>query len=369
MKYFLFIRIILCFPCLITVTASQAQSSKPVEEPLNFIAISDIHFDPFLGCHFSKACKTVDQMANQPIRRWDAILSLNASQQRSRLLLGMDSNLQLVNKMLTQLSHQITQQKPTFIVITGDFIGHGMETNYQHYFGSSKGYETFIRKLFQYLHIKLQSAANHVPIYFVMGNNDGYLGDYVSNAGGQFFKDIAMDWPILSQSNNHQSDLLSRSGNYALTIGKTWRLIMLNTNLFYKKTKGKLRDAYANESLKWLSKQLSFAEKAQQKVLMFYHIPYGIQPSKRFLHPDVAALWTPHTNHTFLTLATQFHKQIKGLIHGHVHRQAFMSLHKNKADPLPQHLVSAVSPIFGNASTFSVFDFKNNQLTMKRITF
>ena len=362
--------IITLFLTLLTVSLSQALApSKKSNEAIHFIALSDIHLDPFHGCHFSKVCKTVYQLASAPIVNWHDILLSNRQQKNPHLLLGMDTNQYLFDKTLVQLKKQIKRKKPEFIVITGDFIAHGIDKNYQRYFNSSKGYENFIRKLFQYIHSQLQAAAPKLPIYFVMGNNDGYLGDYVSNAGLQFFKDIKQDWPDLSQPQEHNSDLLDRSGNYAITTkNNKWRLVMLNTHLFYKKTKGENKKAYADESLIWLDKQLNFAKKNKQKVLLFYHIPYGIQPSKRYLPADVAALWTAESNNAFLALTTQHKDIIKGLFHGHLHREAFMKLHKNTNKALPQKLICAISPIFGNESTLSVIDHKDDRLTLKQIT-
>lgn len=333
----------------------------------NFIALSDIHFDPFQGCHFKKTCKNVSLLAKAPLTEWQALLSTNYQQRNAHLLLGMDSNQYLLDKLLTQLNKTIKEKKPQFIIITGDFIAHGIEKNYHEYFHTAKGYKNFIRKLFQYLQYQLRSASNQTPLYFVMGNNDGYLGDYASNAGGQFFKDIQQDWPELTKSKGENSRLLSKSGNYAITSFPHWRLIVLNSNLFYKKTRGKLKAAYAKASLTWLSRQLSQAKTQKQKVLLFYHIPYGIQPSKRFLAPEVAALWMPDSNQTFFTLATQYKEIIKGIFHGHVHRKAFMVLHTNRAQPLSQTLISSISPIFGNQPMFNFVTVEKDKVLAQDI--
>lgn len=353
--------------CLINIDSAQSKIPQEAVKPFAFIAISDIHFDPFIGCHFQKSCQTFALLVNNPVTKWETILSKNPGQMTGRLLLGMDSNLELLNRTLATLMLQLKQTKAGFIVHTGDLIAHNMESNYQRYFKSRQGYQAFVHKLFQYLQAKLQSAAGKVPVYFVMGNNDGYRGDYISNAGGAFFKDLANDWEGLKQKNNENSRLLAKSGNYSVEVAPNWRLIMLNTNLFYKKTKGKLKSVYAHESMQWLSKQLEMAYKLKQHVLMFYHIPYGVIPSKRFMNQETAALWDGDINHKFYDLVTIYRTQIKGLIHGHIHREAFMALHTNTTAPLPQHLVSSVSPIFGNIPTFKIFHYKNNKLFINTI--
>lgn len=344
-----------------------ATTSLSTSTPFKFIALSDIHFDPFLGCHFKKTCQTVEQLRSAPISQWDDILSKNTAQQNKRLQLGMDSNFYLLNRTLSELNKQIQLTNPAFVIHTGDFIAHGIDANYEHYFKSHQGYQAFIGKLFQYLHVKLQNAANKVPVYFVMGNNDGYRGDYVINAGGDFFKDIATDWPALTQANKENNQLLTTSGNYAIETSPNWRLIVLNTNLFYKKTTGNLKEMYAHQAIDWFARQLEKAKQQNQQVLVFYHIPYGITPSKRLMDQNAAALWNADINHRFYELANAYNHQIKGLIHGHVHRDSFMALHENHEAPLTQHLVCAISPIFGNAATFMVLEVADGLLKSKTI--
>ena len=359
----------LCFICNI----SNAKNIKSANQTstLSFTGVSDVHFDPFMGCHFIKRCQMVAKLAIKPISKWDKILINNKEQRRQRLLISMDPNLYLLNKTLLNLKQQILKSSASFVVITGDLVGHNLKKNYQRYFGSNKGYKKFVHKLYQYLHFKLQTATQNTPLYFVMGNNDGYLGDYVINAGKQFFKDLANDWPTLN--NNHKSSemtrLLSQSGTYSIISKNNWRLIILNSNLFYKKIHGDNQEKYAHQALQWLTKQLNTAQLKQQKVLIFYHIPFGIFPTKRFSHASKSSLWLPIVNNTYIKLYNKYRKTIKAMIHSHVHRDLFMKAHKDHKNIMPQYLISAVSPIFGNRPSFSLFKYKKNQLSCEQFYF
>ncbi len=47
-------------------------------ETVNFLAISDIHFDPFQYCGDTSPCKLIDTLSSVPASRWNEILAEDA---------------------------------------------------------------------------------------------------------------------------------------------------------------------------------------------------------------------------------------------------------------------------------------------------
>jgi UDP-2,3-diacylglucosamine pyrophosphatase LpxH len=338
------------------------------------IAISDIHFDPFMGCHLQKYCSTVKELQRSPIEKWDSILARNKAQLQARLRIGMDTNYALLTKLIKQVKPYASQPNNSFMIITGDYLAHNIDKNYHLYFKTSKGYQVFIRKVFRYLYAKLRTICPaNLGVYFVMGNNDGYLGDYVINADQQFFKDISLDWSelneIASSGSKIDHQLLSRNGSYARNITPSLKLIVLNTLIFLKKAKGENKEAHAQLIINWLNKQLARAKQKHQKVILAYHIPQSVAPTKRLLSPKTANLWLDDINQAYIKLAQQYDTTIIGMLHGHVHRPEFMRLHRDPNHPLPQYLISSVSPIFGNSPSFTIFTLTSDKLSSKVVTF
>ncbi len=344
-----------------TVSATPSQQQ--------FIALSDLHFDPFVGCHFKKYCRMLTKLRATAVTHWHTILKQNIGQQNARLRLGQDTNLALLSQTTKRVKEEVNQRPIQFIVITGDFLGHHFLSNYKKYFGSTKSYRQFVRNTFQFLYQTLRKAIPaHIPLYFVMGNNDGYLGDYVINADHSFFKDITNDWPELNYlpALEKSKYWLDSYGAYAAT-KQNLRLVILNSNLLYKTTKGSHKEQKAKKMLDWLEQQLSFAKQHHQKALLFYHIPFGIQPKKKLLPGSNRGLWIKNANRRYIQIEKDYKQTILGMIHGHVHRSLFMKLHIDHAHPMPQYLVSSVSPVFGNRARLGVFTIKGDELTQKKI--
>ena len=339
-------------------TSLFATPSSTIKKP-SFIAISDLHFDPFIGCHNQKHCKTIKKLLNSDIKQWDKILNANKIQRNPRLRIGMDSNLALLDQVTDKLKNQVLHQPTQFIVITGDLLAHNLKENYFRYFKTERYYPNFVRHIFKFVQNKIQKSVGYLPVFFVMGNNDGYLGDYVVNADGKFFEDLAKDWYAFKDLKKLQPieniKYLSRNGAYSYN-NNNLRMIFLNTNLLHDKTTGRNKSEHAKLMMNWLKQQLNLAKYKNEKVLMFYHIPYGNHPGKKFLRQSNNSLWEEKNKEKFLPLFHTHKKRILGLIHGHVHREFFMKLHRDRQVDLPQYLVSAVSPIFGNKPSFTVFE-------------
>lgn len=329
----------------------------------SFIAVSDVHFDPFIGCKLKQHCTLVEQLKQKNIKQWDALFVKNRWQNKPVLLIGKDTNWALLNATFQQLTTKLKQGNEAFVVATGDYIGHDMVDKYRRYFGTLDGYQPFIRKVYQYLIYRFHQAIGARPLYFVMGNNDGYLGDYVINAGGSFFKEAAVDWqPLIGSAVKQPS--FGELGNYVVDHDKL-RLVVLNSNIFASNTRGEAKQKQMAKTLGWLKQQLEVAKQRHQKIVLFYHIPYGIRPASILLSLGAKPNWAPWFSERFFKLYHDYKENVLGIVHGHVHRPLFMKAQYDKRHPLPQHLIPAISPIFGNKPFFSRVTVEEHSLRVE----
>jgi hypothetical protein len=102
--------------CLVGV---QLRGAEPQRPPLQFLAVSDIHFNPFFDLNQGQFAR----LAALPVGRWSAFFA-----KRRYPLSGTawpnqaDSNYRLMSSVLAAAAEQIPD--PAFVVYPGDFLCH-----------------------------------------------------------------------------------------------------------------------------------------------------------------------------------------------------------------------------------------------------
>jgi hypothetical protein len=101
-----------------------------------------------------------------------------SSTQTSLGAYGSDINDALLRSAVAEMKTQIAN--PAFVMISGDFLAHGFQKNYQQYATdkSQAAYTAFVTKTIAYVAGKLRDAYPTVPLYPTLGNNDSDCGDY-----------------------------------------------------------------------------------------------------------------------------------------------------------------------------------------------
>lgn len=365
--------LLLFFISSITVAFAQAQPST------KFIAIADIHFNPFIGCDkFSSGCPILSALRAANLQAWDSIFQKYTDNIKTNY--HQDTDYLLLKSTLTELKILSQQQKPTFILVLGDFLAHKFPEQYKKYSGdeSIAGYQTFVKKTFQYLTNKLNQAVPTTNIYPILGNNDSYSKNYDVDPKGPFLQDSADVFATLIKNKNNQQKFcheFPNGGYYAVTLAKNQRLIVLNTVLFSAMHSTRAMQKAANEQLIWLEVQLAIAKQKKQNVLLALHIPPGIDIYldikmrfdiiRYFWHP---LFWQTTYNEKFLFLLQRYSTNIVGILPAHIHNDAFQLIaNKDLKTFIPVSFVPSISPIYGNNPGLKVFSY--NAQTLQLINF
>jgi hypothetical protein len=351
---------------LINFTACAQEQSGTAAA--NFVALSDIHFDPFYTCKKDIiACPIIKQLVKTEPKYWAQVLAHYDGGAVSAY--HNDTNYPLLKSTLAAASQMSKPKQPKFILILGDFLAHNYKINYQLYTGdlSQSGYETFVKKTMQFLTLQIQNAFPNASIYPVVGNNDSYGDDYEVVPSGRFFTDTATTWSSLLQGDpGTYAQTFPLAGYYALSPvnAPQLRLIVLNTVLFAKKGDAATQKA-ALQELNWLQEQLEAASKQQQKVWLVAHIPVGINvyTTLKSVNKQIDPFWLDSYTHIFQNILTQYSPIITAIMTSHIHMDGFQIISAPK--PIPNSVVSAVSPMFGNNPSFKIYTYSLENLELQ----
>ena len=344
-----------------------------------FISISDIHFDPFIGCNqLPHPCPIISALQASDTQKWDAIFEKYSAVMKTRYY--SDTDYALLKSGFAELKKLNTQEKPAFVLLLGDYLAHGFSEKYKRYSGdrSAPGYHAFVKKIIFYLSDKLNQTSTITSFYPVIGNNDSYDGDYNSTPHSDFLLDSAISFKKLIRNTQQQKlffNEFSSNGYYSILLNNNSRLIVLNSVFFSKKDTDDSVPAAAEAELHWFELELKKATQHHQKVLIALHIPPGIDVFTGLRkHFDViraiwhSLFWQENYNQQFLDLIKQYAMIISGVLPGHIHADAFQILYTPKIDYfIPVSYTPPISPVFGNNPGLKVFTF--NLKTLDLINF
>src|SRR4051794_39821618 len=140
-----------------------------------WLAISDIHFNPFAGVTQKGF---VDTLAASDPKRWGTIFG-QLKQQPSGY--GEDTNYALLQSTLASLKQSGANAQG--VVISGDFLAHDFKGKYIASNPSKPDYDAFVDKTIAFLAAQFDAALPHAQFVVTLGNNDSYCLDYDSEPG------------------------------------------------------------------------------------------------------------------------------------------------------------------------------------------
>lgn len=358
------------------LSGSYAAMQAP-PQPLNtayFLALSDIHFDPFTHCPKIKPCPLIVKLQRAPANQWAALLAqYDIQAPRYRL----NSNYSLLTSALTASKRVALAKQAKFVLVLGDFLGHKYRHYYRIYSGdkTATGYISFVRKTLSFLTGEFARAFPAIDVYSVVGNNDSYQGDYVIRPEGEFFKDAAFFWSSLIKTPANRLAMRAqfrKAGYYSLSIPSdaNLRLIVLNSTFFSYKAKGKDIDKFANEQLNWLHAQLKLAKEKNQTVFIAMHIPISIDifTSAQFKLFTLFEFWKKNYRQRFRNDMQQFAPHIAGVFTGHLHSDWLHVLTFPQAEKVTWTGIPSISPIFGNQPAFKIYTYSLKPLQLQNNT-
>jgi sphingomyelin phosphodiesterase acid-like 3 len=353
------LRILLSISLIFSLHCAYAHSTQ------QFISIADIHFDPFLTCK-SKPCPLIKKMQSEPPEAWPHLLS---KEDHSVTQYKKDANYSILNSALISAQQEGSQAQ--FLLVLGDMLAHNYQKKYRQYANDSskEGYQSFVKKTFQFLVNELNRLFPNKDIFYVVGNNDSYQGDYVLKPGGEFFHDMAAIYLSSIKTNMQKAHFVSqfsKAGYYALSFPQqpNFKLIVLNSVLFSTSNRGENIRNTALEQLSWLHDQLNQAAKNDQRVIIAMHIPVGIDVYTTLFNPlHIVEFWKSEYAQQFLQEIAQYSPFISVVLTGHLHADTFQIV-PLKRNSIPFIGTPSISPIFGNNPAYKIYSYSSSNLQL-----
>lgn len=335
----------------------------PAAHSRRVLSFTDVHFDPFAEAEL------LGDLAEMPGESWDAFLARRAADEWPAP--GGSANYALLTDMLANARLRVPA--PDFVLYAGDFLAHGFEEQFAAAFpqADEEAYRDFVMKTLTFFTAKVSAVFPGVPVFFTLGNNDAFAGDYQLIDGGAFLQRTAelflTSWLNAVAEPAEFLATYSAHGNYSLrlpTLEKT-RLIALNSVFFSPRHQGDDLDATLRDQLDWFEGELARASAAGERVWLLTHIPPSVDVFAT-LHsspPQVTSQWRAEPLERFLDLMHAYAPIVVFGQSGHTHMDDFRLISHTDAGYFPDEppelikITPSVTPYFGNNPAFQVYGY------------
>lgn len=308
----------------------------------NILLISDIHFNPYTGCSADVTpCPSLRSLIKTPIEQWPNFLSRTPINNY-----GEETNNAFLTHGFDNLKDIIANKRVKVILITGDLLAHEFDESY-YKFTTGKSQTDLTKFSSKTLLYVLQELRKRLPadskIYLALGNHDTDLGNY-SMQSAAFLNSVGIYLSGFIDSSKKTSFIasFSKGGYFSVPLSNNISLISLNTNPI---SSTKTNESVATEQLTWLNNELINAKKNNKKVIVFQHIPYGVDFYYTSAHNKVISALNFDLQTRYLNLLKQYSSIITTVYAGHYHRE-YLSL------------INATTPLIGTIAFNSYV--KNN---------
>lgn len=322
-----------------------------------FLAISDIHFDPFSSSGWRS-------LIGKDAADWpDELLKLDPTPSGD----GADANWALLTSVVEKAASKGAAKGVDFIVYPGDFLCHHWWNHLQ----PGTELETFTTTAMQVIFNLFDLHFPNTPMFMTFGNDDGYSGDYrLAASPSTFLTDVEpMCKKALGTAAAHADFTdFHTSGSYAATLpGVGRRLLSIsNTSWSHDRRRTAMGTAEGDHVITWLDNQLKAASTATPKhpVWLLMHIPPG--GNTWGSHGSHARNWTDHFLAAYEHTIAKYDVQVDVAFTGHTHMDdyRFMNYVHNGTKRMIMHkIVPAVSRIFNQNAAFQVYTTTGDTIT------
>ena len=335
-----------------------------------FLNFSDIHFDPYYDSTL------FNQLVESDFTEWENIFENSSVKTVSSY--GRDCNYHLLKSSLEEMKLKITD--PDFIIITGDFMSHDFNEQYEHFAGkkNTKELNLFISKTIKFVTAYISKYYPGELIFPTVGNDDAFCGDYMIEPGGEFLKmtgETWEPWVNYNKINQNFKNDFSRGGYCILDFpgNEKVKMIILNTVFFSYKYENECGDTSLNPGLDeiiWLEENLERCRRRDQKVYLSYHIPpgadiYGTIHNKADCKNKFFKSWKDEYTTAFTKLISDYSSVIVAGFAGHFHRDDFRLFYNGDTPVSYLMITPSISPIYVNNPSFKIFEYDKNDFTLK----
>lgn len=339
------------------------------------LMLSDIHFDPF------RDPGKTPELARSPAEEWDRILkepdtgdkvASYAALETACKPRGEDTDIALLTSVLKGAKEQADGAR--FVTLSGDLLVHQFECRYHAVMkGDEEGYAGFAEKTAMYVMQRVQAEFPRVPVYASLGNNDSGCGDYKMDVRDQFL--AATSGTVLNGlkgaskvETSKARESYERGGYYAVSLPGAARTRLLVLNDLYLSNKyagceGRKGNAGASEQMAWLKAELELARVERRKVWVMGHIPPGVDVYSTLRHVRTMCTAAPErflSTDELASVLEQYGDVIRLALFGHTHTDEFRVVGE-----VPVKLVGSVTPINGNAPSFTVGQVNSASAVLK----
>lgn len=333
------------------------------------VTVSDLHFNPLYDSNL------LPQLLAAEPGDWAGVYA--KSTVKAPTGGGTDTNYPLLVLALASMKQNMGSSP--VVLFTGDLLGHNIpQTFYTIYFGTkdypappnaaTPALNQFIDNTFVFVAGQIRLAVGKVPVIYVPGNIDTYVGGY-----GPDTTFLAANEPTVYKQflNSGVDEATFRStfnldGYYSVApLGSKLRVIGLNSNSFVA---GVPSSGDAAAELSWLNSQLAAAQTAGQKVWILMHVPPGANSQGiaqvaatpgEVNDKDVSMMWDPGVQSAFMQILGSYPGLVTLMLAGHTHMDEFRLL--PTGDVLEQ--LPGISPCFGNNPAYKVLTVTQDTLT------
>ncbi|XP_069559946.1 acid sphingomyelinase-like phosphodiesterase 3b isoform X1 [Brachyistius frenatus] len=215
---------------------------------------------------------------------------------------------------------------PDFIVWTGDDTPHVPNEDL--------GEEAVAHIISNLTHI-INEVFPHTKVYSALGNHDYHPKNQLPAAPNYIYDQIAEMWQGWLDPKSRET--FKRGGYYTEKLLNLtgFRMLVLNTNLYYDQNKLTQDTDDPADQFKWADRVLTKAANDKEKVYIIGHVPPGFFEKKR------SKQWfTPKFNQRYLDLIEKHHSVIIGQFFGHHHTDSFRMFYNTEGSPISTMFLS-----------------------------
>ncbi|XP_060778141.1 acid sphingomyelinase-like phosphodiesterase 3b [Neoarius graeffei] len=252
---------------------------------------------------------------------------------------------------------------PDFIIWTGDDTPHVPN--------EKLGEEAVLRIIGNLTHI-IKTLFPKTKVYSALGNHDYHPKSQLPPTQSNIYEQIQKLWEDWLDPASR--DTFKRGGYYTekLLNQTGFRVLVLNTNLYYDQNKITENIKDPADQFKWADQVLTEAAKNKEKVYIVGHIPPGFFEKKRH-----KPWFRPEFNQQYIKLIQKYHDIIIGQFFGHHHTDSFRMFYGTSGSPISAMFLSpGVTPwkttlpgvVDGaNNPAIRVFEYDNKTLLIEDI--
>ena len=335
---------------------------------------SDVHFNPYYDTTLFNKLVLADSS------QWAGVF--NSSTITGLSTWGDDTNYPSLMLALSGVKRNMGASP--MVIFTGDILGHYFSQTFFDLYYANLGLpvpsaaaidadkvavaamKAFADKTVAFFAGQVRSSAGSVPVMFVLGNADSYVGlvpepSFLSSNAETFYT------RFLNGTVDRSEFLASfQTGGYysAEPPGTNLMVIGLNTLMFVPFLKEFEQSAVTAE-LAWLDSRLASAKASGKKVWLLMHVPPGADiystATKDYqgrLTTTATMMWEPSYQATFLQTVSRYPGLVALTLAAHTHMDEF----RVYAPGNVLEISPSITPYFGNNPGFRVFSFAQDTL-------